>query len=91
MKTTVRAAILTLLLTLALAPAAAMAQDPSIDTYGGGGGDVLSSTDQSSDTSGELPFTGLDLMFVGVAGVALVGLGVGLRRASRDADGRRTL
>ncbi len=90
MKMTIRAALLTLLLTLALAPVA-MAQDSSSETgYAGDGGDVLSTTDQStaSSSSGQLPFTGLDLAFVGVAGIALVGLGVGLRRAARSPDTR---
>jgi hypothetical protein len=90
MKMTIRAGLLTLLLTLALAPVA-LAQDSSSETgYGGDGGDVLSTTDQStsSSSSGELPFTGLDLAFVGIAGISLVGLGFGLRHVARQSDGR---
>ncbi len=34
----------------------------------------------ASDSTGALPFTGLDLGFVGLVGVGLVGVGFGLRR-----------
>lgn len=35
-------------------------------------------------SAGTLPFTGTDLGIVAIAGVALVGLGFGLRRVGRD-------
>jgi hypothetical protein len=41
-------------------------------------------------TSGNLPFTGMDLGFVGLAGVALAGMGYSLRRLARDTDTRDT-
>jgi hypothetical protein len=36
--------------------------------------------------SGALPFTGLDLGLLGVAGVGLLGLGVGMRRLTRSSE-----
>jgi hypothetical protein len=59
--------------------------------YGGPGG-VVSNIDpthtSSSVTSshggkGQLPFTGLDLLLLGLGGAALVGVGMGVRRLSR--------
>jgi hypothetical protein len=64
---------------LALVPAA-LAQQPSSGlgegggvqgAVGGGGGD------------GTLPFTGLNVLFIVLAGIALLALGFGLRAASR--------
>ena len=47
---------------------------------------ATSSTSQpaAKPTSGTLPFTGMDLGLVGLAGVALAGLGFSLRRIARD-------
>jgi hypothetical protein len=39
--------------------------------------------DSSSSSGGQLPFTGLDLGFVALAGVLLVVAGFGLQRATR--------
>jgi len=35
-------------------------------------------------SSGKLPFTGIDLTVVSIAGIALLGLGFGLRRLGRE-------
>lgn len=40
----------------------------------------------ASPTSGTLPFTGMDLGLVGLAGMALVGLGFSLRQIARNTD-----
>lgn len=57
-------------------------------THGGGGGtptpQVVSSTGNTSSGSGSsLPFTGLDVGLLALGGVALVVVGVGLRRFAR--------
>ncbi len=41
---------------------------------------------QEADANDELPFTGLDLGLVAVAGVSLMLLGVGMRRLTRAPD-----
>lgn len=43
----------------------------------GGGGDTAADT-----SGGSLPFTGLELALVAMAGVGLLGVGYGVRRAS---------
>lgn len=55
---------------------------------GGGGNSGGSSTPapaqvQVASTEGTLPFTGLDLGLLAIGGIALVGVGVGLRRFAR--------
>jgi hypothetical protein len=40
----------------------------------------------ASPTSGTLPFTGMDLGLVGLAGIVLLGLGFSLRQIARDTD-----
>jgi hypothetical protein len=55
---------------------------------GGGGGGTPTSTPQqtqvaASNAQGSLPFTGLDIGLLAVGGVALVGVGIGLRRFAR--------
>lgn len=89
-----------LLLTLALASPAALAQSGQ-DGYVSPGPDVIDDTDDSgpasdpatasdtndtndSGTQSELPFTGLDLGLVGVAGASLLVLGFGMRRLTRE-------
>ena len=70
---------------LLLAPAAAVAQTPSQDAYGGtlgeqlggGGGQVVNAS------GGGLPFTGLDLAVIVLIGLTLVAVGAALRHASR--------
>jgi hypothetical protein len=73
----------------------AAAQTPSEDTYGGLAnqqqGAVSPDTNSAAGTtqtasSGTLPFTGFELGIALVAGVALVGTGLVLRRASRGSE-----
>ena len=69
---------LALVAVLALAPTA-FAGDPGVTGYGGAGV-VQAGTEQSA---GSLPVTGLDLRLVGLAGLALLAAGVGLRVFAR--------
>jgi hypothetical protein len=74
---------------MALAPvAAAQSEDPAVSAYGGVAGEIQGTLDEpataETQTVGTLPFTGLDLALAGGAGVLLLGLGFGLRRASRN-------
>jgi hypothetical protein len=75
-----------------LAPAAAaQSSDPTVDAYGGVAGDIQDTLNpppavEETQTVGTLPFTGLDLALAGGAGVLLLALGFGLRRASRNAS-----
>ena len=79
------------LLMLALAAPAAMAQSGQ-DGYVPPGPEVIDDTNQSDSSStdpddsgsgGELPFTGLDLGLVALAGGSLLVLGFGMRRLTR--------
>jgi hypothetical protein len=85
---------LTLLATCVFAlalSATAYAQTPTGDTYGGlagiaqgpTGGDEAAAT-AAADTSGQLPFTGLELGVFAVMGAALLGTGLVLRRTLRS-------
>jgi hypothetical protein len=65
------------LVVLAL-PAAASAQTPAQDVY-----DPKDLKVQGSDAGG-VPFTGLDIAVVVLAGAALLGTGVAIRRAARS-------
>lgn len=101
-KKTITALLATLILTLALAAPAAFAQSsldgyipegPSVldQTSGSGNGDDPGddpgdSGDPAATVSDELPFTGLDLGLVAVAGASLMVLGVGMRRLTRAPD-----
>jgi hypothetical protein len=74
---------------MALAPvAAAQGEDPAVTAYGGVAGEIQDTLDEpateETQTVGTLPFTGLDLALAGGAGILLLGLGFGLRRASRN-------
>ena len=74
---------------MALAPvAAAQSEDPAVNAYGGVAGEIQGTLDEpateETQTVGTLPFTGLDLALAGGAGILLLGLGFGLRRASRN-------
>ena len=80
--------LLVLSLSLALAAPAAFAQSgqggyieegPSIVDRTGG-------DPPGDDGSGELPFTGLDLGLLGVAGASLLLVGFGMRRMTRAHD-----
>jgi len=64
---------------LALVPLA-LAQQP---TSGAGEGGGVQGAVGGGGTNGALPFTGLDVLFIVLAGLALLVLGLGLRAASR--------
>lgn len=68
---------------------AALAQDSSVDTYGGTGGNVVAKVDGPTadppSTAGTLPFTGFDLALAGLGGLLLLGVGFALSRAVRPA------
>jgi hypothetical protein len=94
-----RLALLMAVVAVALALAApAFAQSPTSDTYAGKGGGIVGTVNSgngpsasapqqvqvaSSNGSGSLPFTGLDIGLLALGGVALVGVGIGLRRFAR--------
>jgi len=96
------AGMATIIMTFALMAPAAMAQSsqdgyiqegPSVlDRTEGDGGEPPADTEpqantsQSGGSSDELPFTGLDLGLVAVAGFSLMLLGVGMRRLTRAPD-----
>lgn len=81
---------------LALVPASALGESLSNDAYSNQGTQVLGAVGgdsnggnpsgtvpASSSSSGVLPFTGLQLAMIGLAGVALLGSGYALRRVQR--------
>ncbi|HEU4702895.1 MAG TPA: hypothetical protein VFS37_10470 [Conexibacter sp.] len=92
-----RLALLMAVVAVALAVAApAYAQNAVSDAYAGRGGGIVGTVDsgngptasppqqvQATNDSGSLPFTGLDIGLLALGGVALVGVGVGLRRFAR--------
>jgi hypothetical protein len=93
-----RLALLMALVAVALAVAApAYAQNAVSDAYAGKGGGIVGTVDSGngpsastpqqvqavSNDSGSLPFTGLDIGLLALGGVALVGVGAGLRRFAR--------
>jgi hypothetical protein len=85
---------LTLLATCVLAlmvAGTAYAQTPTGDTYGGlagiaqgPSGDDTAGQAAAADTSGQLPFTGLELGVFAVIGAGLLGTGLVLRRTLRS-------
>lgn len=82
------------MMTLAIASPAAFAQS-SQDAYIQEGPSVVDRTDANdgngsgndngSASSGSLPFTGVDLGLMGVAGGSLLLIGLGMRRLTRSA------
>ena len=92
-----RLALLMAVVAIALAVAApAYAQNAVSDAYAGKGGGIVGTVDsgdgptastpqqvQVTSSEGSLPFTGLDIGLLALGGVALVGVGVGLRRYAR--------
>jgi len=92
-----RSALLMAVVALTLFVAApAYGQGAVSDTYAGRGGGIVGTVDsgngptapapqqvQVSSNEGSLPFTGLDIGLLALGGVALVGVGVGLRRVAR--------
>lgn len=88
------ALVAVLLLSMALVAPAAFAQSsqegyieqgPStLDQVGGGGGGQPPQAQASQ--GGELPFTGLDVGFIAIAGVSLLAMGFAMRRLTRAPD-----
>jgi hypothetical protein len=78
-------AVIATLVSFCAVPAAAFAS-PTDDIYGGVAGRVESNqTGSTADPKGQgLPFTGLSVGIVVVAGACLIGTGLVVRRASRD-------
>jgi hypothetical protein len=70
----------------------ALAQTPTGDTYGGlagvtqgpSGGNSGGGSPTAANTSGELPFTGLELGVFAIVGAGLLGTGLVLRRTMRS-------
>lgn len=61
----------------------ALAQQSSVDGYGGGAGGIQSEVEGGGGAGGSLPFTGLDLGLLIGGGVVLLAVGFGLRRFAR--------
>jgi hypothetical protein len=94
-----RLAFVLVVVALALvAVAPAYGQSAATDAYAGKSGGVLGAVNSGggnsgtpsapvrqvqTTSSGSLPFTGLDVGLLALGGVALVGVGVGLRRFAR--------
>ena len=71
------------ILALAAGPAFAQTEDAYNGLAGaqqGGGGNA------AADTGGSLPFTGLELALVAIAGAGLLGVGYAVRRASNPRE-----
>lgn len=88
-----RLILLVLLVGLMTTGSAYAASNATQGTYSGPGG-VVSNLDPSQGTrtfnssnqsggKGTLPFTGFDIVLLALGGVALVGVGMGVRRLSR--------
>lgn len=81
-------ALLTTCLMLAVA-GTALAASPTQDAYSGvagqqeGGNGAARPVAAQTSNGSSLPFTGTDLLLIGLAGTALVGTGVALRRTTR--------
>jgi hypothetical protein len=72
------------IMALAAGPAFAQTEDAYNGLAGaqqGGGGD-----EAAADTGGSLPFTGLELGLVAIAGAGLLGVGYAVRRASNTRE-----
>jgi len=72
------------ILALAAGPAFAQTEDAYNGLAGaqqGGGGN-----EAAADTGGSLPFTGLELGLVAIAGAGLLGVGYAVRRASNPRE-----
>ena len=61
----------------------ALAQQSSVDGYGGGAGGIQSEVESGGGAGGSLPFTGLDLGLLIGGGLELLAVGFGLRRLAR--------
>jgi hypothetical protein len=74
------------ILAIAAGPAFAQTEDAYNGLAGaqqGGGGDNAAA---AADTGGSLPFTGLELVLVAIAGAGLLGVGYAVRRASNPRE-----
>ena len=83
-----RITLVALVVSLAIVPAALAASSTSEgyrDTAGNVQQQVAPAEAHSTRSvdDGTLPFTGMEIAFIGIAGFALVGLGLGLRLLSR--------
>jgi hypothetical protein len=92
-----RLALLVAVVALALVVAVpAYGQSAANDAYAGRGGGIVGTVDNggpsgptaqpvqvATNDQGSLPFTGLDVGVLALGGLALVGVGVGLRRFAR--------
>jgi hypothetical protein len=76
-----------------IAAPAAFAVSSSQSGYARSGGEPQAevSSHATKSTSGTLPFTGLDLAFMGAVGVALIASGFGLRRLAVHGGGQKEL
>lgn len=74
-----------LVLSVALAAPAANAQS-SEEGYVPPGPNTLERVDGGGSGGGQLPFTGLDVALIGIAGGSLLVLGFGMRRLTRAPD-----
>jgi hypothetical protein len=72
-----------LLAVVAVYAPVALAQQSSVDGYGGGAGGIQSEVEGGGGAGGSLPFTGLDLGLLIGGGVVLLAVGFGLRRLAR--------
>ena len=72
--------------TLLSVPAIAFAADPSNGPGSGGSAQGQVDSSLSGSVQGTLPFTGLNLALIVIAGVALLATGLLLRRRSRASD-----
>jgi len=70
------------LFALGVVPAAFAANDPTGSVYGGSAGNVQQDIASGSLGDGTLPFTGMNLVLIALAGVALIATGILLKRRS---------
>ncbi len=67
-------------------PADPAASGQSESGSNGSGGSYDGTSQSESGSGGSLPFTGLDVALLAVAGAGLVALGFGMRRLTRNPD-----
>jgi hypothetical protein len=93
--------LLAMMFTMAFVGTALAQDNPTEDAYGGVLGEEVSNQDDSAapaeeesppvvatqDSTDSLPFTGLELGLVALAGFGLVALGVAMRRTTRRSPG----
>jgi hypothetical protein len=71
-----------LVVTAVLAPTATAGSGSAVRTYGGPGANVQGQVD--TQTTGTLPFTGLDVAVLVVAGLLMLSVGIVIRRLGRN-------